>query len=123
MSLPTKNLNYAGYLANFQLFYRSIRNLGVLSNGDLDFVKTKIKDDALSSFCFYNVNLPKHVSDEELEALDSLPKNNNLIVEKADKENSVVLVDRDVYVKHMENILKDNTKFGKVDIKTRTLNF
>ena len=35
----------------------------------------------------------------------------------------MVLVDRDVYVKHMENILKDNTKFEKVDIKTRTLNF
>ena len=35
----------------------------------------------------------------------------------------MVLVDRDVYVKHMENILKDNTKFKKVDIKARTLNF
>ena len=35
----------------------------------------------------------------------------------------MVLVHSDVYVKHMENILKDNTKFEKVDIKTRTLNF
>ena len=35
----------------------------------------------------------------------------------------MVLVNRDVYVKHMENILKDKTKFDKVDIKTRTLNF
>ena len=35
----------------------------------------------------------------------------------------MVLVDRDVYVKHIESILKDNTKFEKVDIKTRTLNF
>ena len=35
----------------------------------------------------------------------------------------MVLVDRDVYVKHMENILKDKTNFEKVDIKTRTLNF
>ena len=49
--------------------------------------------------------------------------NNNLVVLKADKGNFVVLVDRDVYVNHMENILKDNTKFEKVDIKTTTLNF
>ena len=35
----------------------------------------------------------------------------------------MVVVDRDVYVKHMENILKGNTKFEKVDINTRTLNF
>ena len=45
-SLPPKKLNYADYLTNFELFYRSIRNLDVLSNGDLDFVKTKIKDAA-----------------------------------------------------------------------------
>ena len=35
----------------------------------------------------------------------------------------MVLVDRDVYINHVENILKDSTKFEKVDIKTRTLNF
>jgi len=95
--------------------------LDVLSNGD--FVKTKIKDAALSSFRFYNANVPQNLSDEELEALEKLSKNNNLIVQKADKGNSVVLVDKDVYIRHMENILKDNTKFEKVKIKTGILNF
>ena len=33
------------------------------------------------------------------------------------------LIDRDVYVNHMENILIGNTKFDKVDIKTTALNF
>ena len=60
---------------------------------------------------------------QKLETLDRLSKNKNLIVQKADKGNCVVLVDRDVYTKHMENIFKDNTKFEQVDIKTRTLNF
>ena len=60
---------------------------------------------------------------QKLEALDRLSKNKNSIVQKADKGNCVVLVDRDVYTKHMENIFKDNTKFEQVDIKTRTLNF
>ena len=55
-------------------------------------------------------------------ALNKLCKNNNLVVQKADKGNSVVLVDRKVYVNHMENTLKDNIKFEKVDIKIRTLN-
>ena len=102
------------------LFYWIIRNLDVLFKGDLDFFKTKIKDAALSSFRFYNANVPQNLSEEELEALDRLFKNKNLVVQKADKSNSVVLV---VYVKHMENILKDNTKLEKVDIKTGTLNF
>ena len=82
-----------------------------MSNGDLDFVKTKIKDAALSSFRFYNTNVPQNLSDEEFTALENLSKNNNLVVQKADKGNSVVLVDRDVYVNYMENILKDQTKF------------
>ena len=63
------------------------------------------------------------IYDKELEALDRLSKNKDFVVQKADKGNSVVLVDRGVYVKHMENIVKDNTKFEKVDVKTRTLNF
>ena len=57
-----------------------------------------------------------------MKALKKLSKSSNLVVQKADKGNSMVLVDRDVYVKHMENILKDNTKLEKADIKTRTLN-
>ena len=62
------------------------------------------------SFTFYNANVPQNLSDEEPEAVDRLSKNKNLVIQKADKGNSVVLVDRDVYVKHMENILKDNIK-------------
>ena len=35
----------------------------------------------------------------------------------------MILVDRDFNVNHMENILKDQTKFEKVKIKTMILNF
>ena len=77
----------------------------------------------MSCFRFYDANPPQNLSDRELEDLKKLSKSNNLVVPKADKGNSVVLVGRDVFVNHMENILKDNTKFWKVDVKTRTLNF
>ena len=43
LSLPPKYLDYADYLVNFELFYRNIRNLGILSNENLDFVKTRTK--------------------------------------------------------------------------------
>ena len=46
--LPPKQLKYADYLVHFELFYRDIRNLEILSNEDLDFVKTKTKETALS---------------------------------------------------------------------------
>ena len=122
-SLPTKELDYADYLTNFELFCRSIWNLDFLWNWDLDFAKTAIKDAALSSFCFYNENFPRNLSNGELKALEKLSKKNKLVVQKADKGDSMVLVNRDIYVNYVENILKCNTTFEQVDVKTRTLNF
>ena len=63
-SLAPKYLDYADCLVNFELFYRNIRNLGILSNEDLDFVKTRTKEAALSSYRNYNNNVPQHLSKE-----------------------------------------------------------
>ena len=76
----------------------------------MDFVKTKIKDPALNSFRFYNANVPQNFSDEELKAFEKLPENNNLVDQKADKGNFVVLVDRDVYVYLIQIFSRANTK-------------
>ena len=46
-SLPIKYLDYVDYLVNFELFYRNIRNLGISSYEDVDFVNTRIKEAAL----------------------------------------------------------------------------
>ena len=73
-SLPTKYMDYADYLVNFQLFYRSIRNLGILSNKDLDFVKTRTKGAALSSYPNYDDNVLQHLSKEEFLVLQNLRK-------------------------------------------------
>ena len=53
-NIPPEKFNHADYLVNFELFYRDICNLQVLSAEDLDFIKTNTKDIALSSFRTYN---------------------------------------------------------------------
>ena len=77
----------------------------------------------MTSFLNYNANIPQHLSNEEFEALKNLSANFNLIIQKADKGNSVVLVEKDVYIRHIEKILDDATKFEKVKIKKGILNF
>ena len=117
--LPPKQLKYAGYLVHFELFYRDIRNLEILSNEELDFVKTKTKETALSSFREYNRN-----PQEKLAALTNLSKNKDLVIQKSDKGNSVVIVDKDTYIKRMGNLLSDQRKFEKVTLKNDAfLNF
>ena len=114
--LPPKQLKYADYLVHFELFYRDIRNLEILSNEDLDFVKTKTKETALSSFKQYNKNPQQNLSKEQLTALTNLSKNKD-IIQKSDKGDSVVIVDKDTYIKRMENLLSDQRKFEKVTLK------
>ena len=60
-SIPCKKLDYADYLVQFELFFRDTRDLDVLCNEDLDFVKTKTKEAALSSYRSYNNNVPQNL--------------------------------------------------------------
>ena len=114
--LPPKKLSYSDYLVNFELFHRNIDNLKNLSRDNLDHIKTKIKDLALTSFCNYIANIP-HLSNEKFEKLKNLSANFNVIIQKPDKGKSVVLLEKDVYIRHIEKILDDTTKFEKVKIK------
>ncbi|CAF1179846.1 unnamed protein product [Adineta steineri] len=57
------------------------------------------------------MNTSKHkkisnISDEEFTALKSLKSNKNIIICKADKGNSIVILDKDNYMKKAEDILK-----------------
>ena len=116
-SLPPKYLDYADYLANFELFYTNIRSLGILPNEDLDFVKTRIKEVALSTYRNYNNNVPQHLSKEEFLALQNLRKNKNIVIQKSDKGNSVVVIDKADYLDKMDNLLNDTRKFEKINLK------
>ena len=104
-ALPPKQLSYSDYLVYFELFYKSIDNLKTLSGDNLDFTRTRIKDNALTPFCNYNANVPQRLSNEEFEVLKTLSKNCNLVIKKADKGNLVVIVEKDVYLRHMETII------------------
>ena len=105
-------------------FIEIIRNLEVLSNEDLDFVKTETKKTALSSFKQYNKSPQQNLSKEELVALASLSKNKDIVIQKSDKGNSVVIVDKETYIKRMENLLSDERKFERVTLKNDAfLNF
>ena len=46
-----------------------------------------------------------------------------MVIQKVNKDNSVVTVEKDVYLRHMETIISDHNKFEKVSIKKGILNF
>ena len=88
-----KDLNYVDYLLLFELSYSDINSLEI-SNFDIDCIKAKLRDLAFSSYNetskFMENNLPK----SQLVALKSLFRNKELIIQKFDKDNTVVLLNR-----------------------------
>ena len=78
----------------FFLIGNKIEEIVIFYAEDLNFVKTKTKDIALSCFRIYNNNVPQHLSKGEIDALSQIYlKTGKLSLKKG---NSKVIVDRHV---------------------------
>ena len=83
----------------------------------LEWLKVEIKREAFSSYESYSLWDELNISKEEHVALKRLYTNKDLIIQKSDKGNSVVLLDRNDYIERMNEMLSDSSKFKKLDIK------
>ena len=77
-----RQIDYSGYLAEFELLYRSTTDLSMASE-DRERFKAKLKDIALSSYkrsndnCKYENNL----SSEGLSSLKTILRNKNIVMQ------------------------------------------
>ena len=115
-AIPPDKLEYSDYLLPFELLYRDIKDLD-LPNEKTNFLKAKIKDCALSSFKLYNEKgAVSSLIEDEVFALKTLSKNKDLIIQKSDKVNSIVLINESDYRDKMYNILSDFKIFVKSSV-------
>ena len=123
-ALPPKTLENADYMVSFELLYQDIKtaNLNTLQN---ETIKPKMLDTAVSLFDTFKKNKPQNnLSKIELQALNSLLQNKDIVTQKADKGNTIVVIDTDAYKKKMKAIISDRSKFEKLDIQEeKHLNF
>ena len=114
-ALPPKIVNCADYLLPFKMVYRDIKFVDAPSS-DLDIIKVALKEYTYSCFKKYNflkeLNLPR----AEYNALKNLSSLKNIIIQKLDKGNSVVLMNRDDYINRMETLISDPAKFQKLPV-------
>ena len=65
-----------------------------------------------------------NLSKEELKALHNLRKQKHLVIQKADKGNTVVITEKNAYINKMKEIVSDTTKFEQINIEEdKQLNF
>ena len=82
-----------------------------------DFLKHKLKDiclPTLKSYSFDNVNT--NLSEAESIALKHLTERKDLVIQKADKGNTVVITDRTKYLEGIKSLLSDSSKFMPLPI-------
>ena len=113
--MPPVKLNYADYLTPFELLFRDVAKLPV-SDNILERLKVEIKREAFSSYDNYSFWDELNISKEEHLALKGSSTNNNLIIQKSDKGNSVVLLNRNDYIKRLNEMLPDCSKFKKLNV-------
>ena len=108
----------------FELLFPDIKNSD-FSIPQTKAVKSKILGTAFSSFDSFNNNkMRSNLSKEELKALHNLRKQKHLVIQKADKGNTVVITDKIAYINKMKEIISDNTKFEQINIEEdKQLNF
>ena len=121
-SIPPKDINYADYLLPIELLYRDINSLRI-SNFDLDCIKARLRDSEFSSYKETSKFTKNNLTKAEFVALKFLIRNKELIIQKADKGNTVVLLNRKDYISKRKLILPDASKSKNIQIdESKVLN-
>ena len=112
LSIPPKNLNYADFLHPFeQSFYQLHKDNPDIKPTQSDPIGAALKSAAYECINTYDAKLEQNLPPSEVEALKTLLNDDSIIIQKSDKGNSVVVLNKVDYVSRMHELLSDGTKF------------
>ena len=113
-SLPPKKLKSGSYLARFERLYNDLSKCDFSGDDEQEiYFREKLSDIGYSSY--FNFNMSRHsllnIPKDQYKALSNLSKNKDIIVTNPDKGSGVVIMNKTDYLKKMEDIVNDTTKF------------
>ena len=116
-SVKPKSIEYSKFLLSFELLFRDVKQENFHSE-NWPLIKARLLDTALSSYeSFSRDQSPsENLTASEFKALRRLSKNKNIVIQKADKGNTIVILDKTSYISAIEETLNDQTKFSNLDI-------
>ena len=114
-SVKPKSIEYSEFLLPFELQSRAVKQEN-LHGEDLSLIKARLLDTTLSSYeTFSRDQSPsENLTASEFKALRHLSKNKNDVIQKVDKGNTIVILDKTSYITVTEGILNDHTKFSNL---------
>ena len=110
-------------LCPFELLYREVSDF-IKDSSDKELLKSKLKELSQSSQRRLKHNvLEENLSQKQLESSKSLTKSPDMIIQKSDKGNSVVILDKKFYLEKMNEMLDIKDQFIKLSIQEEKLQF
>ena len=109
-AIPQKSIKCSDYLLLFELLLRHVQSLN-FSSFDKDCVKSRLRDCAYSPFKQALKIFGKNLRDEKIKDLKNLTENKDLVIQKADKVNAIVILNKNDYVSTFTRILDGTSKF------------
>ena len=108
----------------YELLYRDIKSEEVPSE-NLTILKNKFLDTATSSYAkIKSCKIRSNLSSNKAEALKNLTKQKDIIIQKADRGNTTVILDKESYIEKKKELLSDTSKFEHLEIPPdKHLNF
>ena len=98
------------------MLFRDINSLEVI-NRNKECVKSRRQDSTYTSFKQVSKISQKNLSKQEIKALNNLIKNKDIVIQKANKGNNVVILNRSDYISNLTKILEDTSKFKRVNVE------
>ena len=89
--------------------FRVLESQGDISDSNLNIAKGMVYKDMLSTPLIKN-NMPRRY----IKSLANLKKNKNISITKADKSNSLVILDKPNYIEKMQVLLNDTSTYKKL---------
>ena len=116
-SVKSGLIEYSEFLLPLELLFRDIK-CEDLWNEDMSVIEARLIDTALTSYRNFSSDRkpPQNLTTSEYNALKCLSKNKEIVIQKADKGKTLVILDKCSYISAIEKILHDNSKFSKLDI-------
>ena len=114
-AISPKNLNYPDYMSPVELLFRDIDLLDI-PRTCRDFIQGRLRHCAFTSYGNAGNSTDQNISKDEQFALSTLIKNKDLVIQKADKANTAVILNKKDYNLKMKKILSDTSKFHKLSI-------
>ena len=116
-SVKPKSIEFLELLIPFGVLLRNVKQESLCS-GDLPLINTRLLDRALSSYEGFSSHWSpfENLTASEFKALRHLSKNKNIVTQKADKGNTIMILDKIAYISAIKEILNDHKKISNLDI-------